>query len=259
MPSFPGTVMEIVQRIRNPDSSAKSVAEILALDPGLTIRVLRIANSAAFSPVKKIENLSQAVALVGLSQLESLVLSVAVKASIPRKPIPGYDFKQFWKASVRRGVLARDLATILCPTRKAEAFTSGFLQDLAIPFLVSQKPKEYGPVLKKWHDGNQDLIKLEQEAFEWDHAEVATWICHKWDLPENIASAIGGHHKTKDSEYDCPPPVSLVANIRETEESLGLETLIEMADSQYGIPSAQTEELVESSFKKSEDLIQLMV
>jgi HD-like signal output (HDOD) protein len=259
MPSFSSAVMETMQRIRNPESCAQDVAEVLSLDPGLTVRVLQIANSAAFSPARKIENLSQAVALIGMSQLESLVLSVAVNDTIPRKPLPGYDFNQFWKASIRRAVLARNLASIFCANRKAEVFTSGFLQDLAIPFLVSQMPDEYGPILEEWHTGGRDLIELERGVFEWDHAEVATWICHKWDLPENIASAIGGHHNDKDTDYSCPPPVSLVSNIRETEEKPGVEALIEAAKSRYGLAAEETREIVESSFQSSEDLLQLMV
>ena len=74
LPSFPGAIMETLQRIRDPESSASGIADVLALDPGLSVRLLRVANSAAFSPSTKVENLAQAVALVGLSQLESLVL-----------------------------------------------------------------------------------------------------------------------------------------------------------------------------------------
>ena len=47
LPSFSGTIMQILRTIREPDSSAADVATQLSLDPGLTVRLLRIANSAA--------------------------------------------------------------------------------------------------------------------------------------------------------------------------------------------------------------------
>ncbi len=258
LPSFPGAVMEALQKIRNPESSASDVAKTLALDPGLSVRVLRIANSAAFSPLKKVENLSQAVALVGLSQLESIVLSAAVSASIPRVESEGFDYRQFWRASVRRGIMARSLAQLVNPTRVSEAFTAGFLQDLALPFLVAQRPTEYGPVLKEWRDTGRSLDELERAVFDWDHAEVATWICHEWDLPENIASAIGGHHKPNDDEYDCPPSVSLVAYLGEAEDELWVEALVERAESRYSIPREDARKIVESSVAAAEDLAQMI-
>ena len=85
LPSFPTAIVETMQRIRNPESSAASIAEVLGMDPGLSVRVLRLANSAAFSRGKKVESLTQAIALVGLSQLESLVLSIATGSAAPRK------------------------------------------------------------------------------------------------------------------------------------------------------------------------------
>jgi HD-like signal output (HDOD) protein len=68
LPSFPAVVMQILQKIRSPYSSVSSIAESLSLDPGISVKVLAIANSAAFSPSKRVENLTQAIALVGLSQ-----------------------------------------------------------------------------------------------------------------------------------------------------------------------------------------------
>jgi HD-like signal output (HDOD) protein len=259
LPSFPGAVMETLQRIRNPESSASSIAEVLAVDPGLSVRVLRVANSAAFSPTKRVENLTQAVALVGLSQLESLVLSVAAASAVPRESCAGYDFNRFWRAAARRGVIARAFARILCPARESESFTAGLLQDLAIPFLAHTHPDKYGPVLARWHEGDEDLVKLERETFDWDHAEVGTWICSEWALPENIASAIGGHHGDPECRYDCPPPVALVASIRENGNQSGVETLVETAHSPHGVPPEKTRELIESSLRSAEELARLML
>lgn len=258
LPSFPGAITETLQRIRDPESSAHSIADTLAVDPGLSVRVLRAANSAAFSPSKRVENLTQAVALVGLSQLESLVLSVAVSNAIPRRAAPGYNFTRFWRAAARRGVVARSLANILCPAKASESFTAGLLQDMAIPFLAHLKPDVYGPILERWHKEDGRLPDLEREALDWDHAEVATWICADWTLPENIASAIGGHHDPQSKDYICPAPVSLVSLIHEEEQNLGVDGLIEAAHSQHGLSPEQVKDIVESSFEDAEELARLM-
>ena len=255
LPSFPGVVVELLSKLRDPESSSNNIAQLIAVDPALTVTVFRVANSAVFSPVKKIQNLRQAVALVGFSQLETLVLSNAVNSSLPRPTIMGYDFDQFWSASVRRGVLASEIAKIICPSKISESFTAGVLQDFAIPFLVLQRPDEYLSILKKWNETGADLTALERQIFSWDHAEVATWICNEWQLPEDIAAAIGGHHNKL---YNCPTPVSLVAVLSENEECVNMEVIVNEALQRYNIPPEQTRTMIENAFNKASDYAKLM-
>lgn len=259
LPSFPAAIMQTLERIRDAESSAASVAECVSLDPGLSVRVLRLANSPAFSPRKKVENLTQAIALVGFSQLETMVLSVGVRGATPTKPSRGYDATRFWRASARRGVLAHSLASILCPAKGSECFTAGFLQDMAVPLLAMRDPEKYGPVLEQWHKDGGNLCELEREVYDWDHAEVATWICNEWDFPENIAAAIGGHHGARYERHEPLAPVCLVSCLREDENDLEIEALIEEAHSQCGIPLDEVKELVESSFEKGDALARLMI
>jgi HD-like signal output (HDOD) protein len=257
LPSFPGAVMQVLQQIRDPQSSAASVAEVLAVDPGLSVRLLRIANSPVFSPVRKVENLTQAVALVGLKELESLVLSISVRGNIPKASTEGYDFTRFWRASARRGFVARALAGILCPARESESFTAGLLQDMALPFLAHQRSDEYGPVLQQWHSTDAALYELERDAFGWDHAEVGAWICGEWNLPESIVTAIGGHHPGGDHDR-CPPSVALAACVREAEDRSGVDELIETAATQYQINPDRTGQIIEMAFEKAEEFTQLV-
>jgi HD-like signal output (HDOD) protein len=258
LPSFPGAIMQILQKIRDPKSSVGSVAEILAIDPGLSVQVLRVANSAAYSPARKIENLTQAAALIGLSELQSLVLSFGVRNNMPSEPVQGYDCARFWRAAARRGFVARGLSTLLCPARESESFTAGLLQDMAVPFLAHQRTKEYGPVLSRWHSGDSSLYELEQAEFGWDHAEVATWICDEWNLPENIEAAIGSHHGVKDDVYDCPPSVALAAYIRETPDSPGTDRVIEVAETRYNIPGEKVRQIIDAAFEQANDFSRLL-
>ncbi len=253
LPSFPAAISQVLEKIRDKESSAADIAESISVDPGLTVRVLKVANSAAFSPARKIENLTQAIALVGMSQLESLVLSVVVSSNIPSNSAPGYDNKEFWTAAARRGIAARSLAKVICPAKEAECFSAGFLQDMAIPFLVNQMPDRYGEILNQWHSGEGPLNELEKNHFEWDHAEVATWICSKWNLPESIASAIGGHHDMQNQFYECPPPVSIISYIGHKEDPNAIEKIIENGTKQYGIKKEKLEEIIEKSFEEAND------
>lgn len=255
LPSFPAVVMQILQKIRNPYSSASDIAESLSLDPGISVKVLGIANSAAFSPVKKVENLTQAIALIGLSQLESLVLGVGVAKGIPNKSSKWHDPKTFWLASARRAMLAQELSKIMCPAKESECFTSAFLQDMALPFLACHRSEDYDDILEEWHVNGGDLAQIEDDHLDWGHAEVATWICSEWELPENIALAIRTHHDPNvDGDLETLAPVRLVSIIREEEGNEGLDEVIEKAVTVYNIPEEKMESIIESSFEKAKDL-----
>ncbi len=259
LPSFPAVVMEILQRIRSPYSSAQTIAEAIALDPGISVKVLRIANSAAFSPTQKVKNLTQAIALIGISQLESMVLGVGVAKGMPKTACQWHDPSAFWLTAARRAMLASELAHTLCPAKESECFTAAFLQDMALPFLACHHGDAYGEILEKWHEKGGDLSTLERERLEWDHTEVATWICSEWGLPENIAAAIKGHHGTEVDNHECLGPVRLVSILREDEENLGLDEMKKTAESEYGIDSEEMDRMVEKGFEKAKSLAGLIV
>ena len=174
LPSFPNVVMDVLEKMRDPDASAGDVADLLSGDPGLSVKVLNIVNSAAFARASTVENLKQAVALIGFSQLEQLVLSAAVSDALPSPAAGPFDAATFWQASARRGILARNVARKACPAKESECFTAGLLQDMAVPFLVQQHAGTYAAILTQWAEGDADLPELERSAHEWDHAEVAS-------------------------------------------------------------------------------------
>ncbi|MCK5097078.1 MAG: HDOD domain-containing protein [Desulfobacteraceae bacterium] len=259
LPSFPAVVMQILQKIRSPYSSASDIAQSLSVDPGLSVRLLSIANSAAFSPINKVENLTQAIALVGLSQLESLVLGVGVSKGIPKTTCQWHDPKEFWLTSARRAMLALDLAQILCPAKESECFTAAFLQDMALPFLACHRSEDYDPIFKKWYLEGGDLAQLERESLEWDHAEVATWICSEWGLPENIALSIKNHHNPEfDNDPNALGPVRIVSLFSGDDSNNGLEQLFTKANDTYKIPEETMQSIIEQSFEKAKDLARMI-
>ena len=101
---------------------------------------------------------------------------------------------------------------------------------------------------------------LEQESLEWNHAEVATWICSEWGLPENIAIAIRNHHSLEvDHDHKSHGPVRLVSILREDESNPGLDEMIAAAEEIYNISEEKVKPIVEPAFQKAEDLARIIV
>jgi len=259
LPTFPAVVMETMDKVRDPKSDANAIAKVLSMDPNLSVQVLKTVNSAAFAARRKIQDISQAVALMGMSSLETLLLSVSVGNMIPRTSSPCYRFEEFWWAAGLRASMARGLADILCPANRFECFTAGLLQDMAIPFLATQKPTEYADILQAWRAGQGDLAELERKSFPWDHAEVATWICSEWDLPETLGIAIGEHHGSLELGGGASIlPVKLVAPIRDTRENDGVDLVLAAVQARHPIDGERLAALVDDSRKAADELMRLM-
>ncbi len=260
LPTFSGVVMQTLERLRDPNSPPSAIAEVLSADPGLSVQVLQTVNSAAYSLRRKVSSLDQAIALLGVAAVESMVLSVAVGTSLPQDPVQGYDSRRFWRTAARRAATARALAARLHPATAAESFTASLLQDMAVPVLATERAQSYGPLLEQWLNSTDDLAVLEQAEFGWNHAEVATWMCAEWNLPENLAAAVGGHHgEVSEACVDlvCPPAVALVSSIHESDDHDGRDQLIEAVRTDYGLDPDDVADLLDDSFEAAEEIAKL--
>ncbi len=256
VPTFPTPVIKSLEALRAPDSAATDVAAALGMDPGLTVRLLKLVNSAGFSPSRPVNSVDQAVAVAGFGAVESLVLSVGVNAVLPKKPVEGYDQAQFWKAASRRATIARGFAGELHPATSSLSFTAGLLQDMAIPLLAVARD-DYSPLLIEWHNGGEDLHELEEETFSWAHSDVANWLCQEWELPEALAQAISAHHRTGESL--APPGVQLAAPFREEDRPDILEEVIVRANEEFGMKTDRAAALIEQAEADADEVANLFV
>ena len=102
LPTFSSLVLEVLGLLRDPDVPVRTIAKRVMTDPSLSIRVLRMANSAAFGAQRTIDDVAHAVVFLGRRPVESLVLSVAVRDTLPQAPAPGFEANRFWRTSARR-------------------------------------------------------------------------------------------------------------------------------------------------------------
>lgn len=259
LPSFPSAVMEVMSLLRNPDSAIRDIEFEIERDPGLSVKVLRTVNSAAFGLSKNVGHVGHAVSLLGRSRLESIVLSVAVNAVLPQKDDSGFDFSAFWGTAAKRACLAKLLAQQLHPITEIEAFTAGLLQDMGIPLLAMQKGKEYVKVYQKWqNDPLSSLEELEQDIFGFDHTQVGSIVAASWDLPQYLVDAIAGHH-TWGGDHHVEEAVQLVSLLRDSTVDDGLTKIMEVGVADFGAESEQLETLIAKSIEDAREYYKMLV
>ena len=230
------------------------VTEHLQGDPGMHVKVLRAVNAAGFGLVTKVTSLQHAVTLLGKSRLEAILLSHAVKESLPTVAMSGFDSKRFWLVSLRRAALAANLASHLHPTTKDESFTAGLLQDMAIPVLAAVKEEDYRALWEEWNTNEEAWLHLlERETFGFDHAGIGALMAEVWELPKYLVNAISGHHDWN-GETRAEPAVKLVSLIKVSNKADGLDRLLEKCLEEFDIEADKMNEMITKAFQDAEEL-----
>lgn len=194
LPTFPSQHQRILDALRRTDDRPGPVVEAISLDPSVSVRVLRIANSAAFGLRRPVDNIPHAVVLLGRRRLEALVIGLGVTRAVPRHRVGALDRRVFWSTATRRAGIARKLAETVLPPAAALTFTAALIADVAVPLLSGTRPRIYKDLLQSVRQDGVCLERLERETFGWDHAEVAGWLATEWSLPSGLAHLMATHH-----------------------------------------------------------------
>ncbi len=206
LPAPPKDAIRIVQACSKPGIDSRDLAQLVANDPVLTAELLRVSNSAFFGLVSQVKSVARAVTVLGNRALRNVVLCIAMRDALRKDSIPGFDIDAYWEDALWRAVSARSLAG-LAHLDADECFTAGLLQDFGLLVMLYLKPEQ----VQNW-----DLLTsatpesrrdLEIDLFQCTHDEVGLTLATSWDLPTDLAMAMGYHH-------DGPPQDTDVQDIQ---------------------------------------------
>ena len=198
--SPPDVCMRLFELIHAPTTGAKDIADVVSMDPNLTARLLRIANSSFYNFSRKIDTISRAVMVIGTAELYQLVLSVSAVSTFTRIPNELVKMDTFWHHSVYTGLVARALATRANVLHPERLFVSGLMHDIGSLILYHQRPDTMRDILMV-AEGDEDLLyQAELEHFEFSHASVAGHLMEQWQFPESLVEAVTWHHQPERAE-----------------------------------------------------------
>lgn len=193
LPAPPKDAIKIVQTCSQADIDSRVLASIVSKDPVLTAELLRVSNSAYFGLVSQVKSVARAVTVLGNRALRNLVLCISMRDALRADSIPGFNLDKYWEDALRRAVSARVLAEI-SGLDADECFTTGLLQDFGLLVLLYLQPDQ----IKYWDELSQadpdHRLELEADYFHSTHDEVGLLLARTWDLPNDLALAMGHHH-----------------------------------------------------------------
>jgi HD-like signal output (HDOD) protein len=193
LPTPPRLYFEIRDELDSATSDARSVAQILARDPALTAKLLKIANSGFYALPRGVTDIRDAVTFLGTDVVTSLVLATHV---FDRMPAPGVNLDALWKHSLTASALARHVAAQEGGDRLTitTAGVAGLLHDIGQLVLLANAPDIYYPMLRCAGGDENTLLGMELDQFGTTHAELGSHVLSLWSLPEAVVEAVALHH-----------------------------------------------------------------
>ena len=190
LPTLPTVAVEILRLSRDETASLEDLTAVLALDPALSAKILKLANSAAFRRGAEVTSLERATLLLGMHAIQLLALSFSLTKSLPRRgPSYEFDYSRYWQHSVTMAVGARELARLTQSPHQHEAFLCGLLSGIGQLVLAQVAPESYNAVLNQSPDG-QPTADLERRELGFDHHEVGEALLHAWMFPQVLSDTI---------------------------------------------------------------------
>jgi HD-like signal output (HDOD) protein len=222
LPAMPRAVSDLLSEMNREEPSPKRIGELIGQDPALTTRVLRLSNSAFFRVSRKIGSADEAVAMLGLTHVRSLVMAAALGASF--KNVPGIDLKQFWRYSLRSAEIARSLAGAL-NTNASNGFTAGLIHGIGILVMHIAMPDEMAPLDMVTPPLDLKRADVELATFGYSYAEVGAGMAEKWQFPAEMVSALLNQNAPFEGEaYDTLGGVLHLASWRARAEELQMDS-----------------------------------
>lgn len=234
LPVFPAVISAALSDLRGLDPNLGEIGRALAQDPGVTVSVLKLVNSAAFGLRQPVDAVPRAAALLGRARLEAALIAVGVRTALPQKRAQGYDPGAFWKEASQRAQLAGEFAERLHPATRAETVTAALLQDMALPALAHTKGSVYGPLLEEWKAYGGSFAAKEKAHSDLAHDEIGGWMGEAWELPGALQAAIADHH-VDPANQSALPAAALVSDFRGPADADGKERVIEKAKDAFGL------------------------
>ena len=237
LPSLPTLYREVMQELQSPDASIEKIGQIISKDLGMLTKMLQVVNSPFYGLPRRISSATQAVALLGLETIKSLVLSMKVFSQFESSAQTFFSLDILWNHGMITGRYARMIAKGQgTETRDMEdAFIAGLLHDVGLLVLATNVPDQYTETLALMNQGRAES-EAERQVLGATHAEVGGYLLGTWGLSDPIVEAVAFHHDPGRSAGHAFSPLAAVyiANVlEEQEQAAGMDRPSVVADTNY--------------------------
>lgn len=251
LPNVPDVVRELIVALNDPYSNYTDISKKIAHDQTISMKVLRMVNSAYFGLSRKVYSIDEATVILGIEKLRTLVIASGLSHSV--KSVEGMDLKAFWREAFRVAILAQWFGKRTPLVDAEEAFTAGIVHNIGRLLLHLTEPSLAQEVQSLVKEQHLSRTKAEMDTLGFTTQDASKVLMDMWKFPPELGEAVR-LHKRPFGEHD-PHPLACVLNLAcylnacirdEREEELVVEGFPKAVAKAAGLPDTIIYELGEA-------------
>ncbi|MCB1672651.1 MAG: HDOD domain-containing protein [Gammaproteobacteria bacterium] len=218
MPAFPSSVQKILELSNDINCPPKELVSVIQQDPVMTMKILRVINSAYYSLPNRINSVSQSVVYLGINTIKNLALAIAAVGVLPKRSPRNFDIQRYLIHSLNTAGLSRQLCMLAeGDLEPGDAYIAGLLHDFGKVVLAQFMSSDYEKILSLTEQRGIPLDVAEREVLGVDHALVGAMLTRRWQFPYDLSDCIADHHNP-DAEasllLDCVKVANQISRYR---------------------------------------------
>jgi putative nucleotidyltransferase with HDIG domain len=198
LPPFPQVAVRVLQLANRDNVQLHELSDLISSDPAFASEVLTIANSLLYAPRFPSNSILQAIAVLGVNNLQGLCLTVGSRAYLG-KVISFPAMRTIWRHNLATAIIAEQLAAAGF-IDKDTAFTCGVLHDIGRLGIAAVRPTEYAAMLEEHCGTPESALEAERAFFGADHCAVGRHLISDWKLPIDFEAIVSEHHLSRQKD-----------------------------------------------------------
>lgn len=191
LPPMPVVATKVLQLVESGKADAAEISRAISSDPAVSARILKISNSTFYGCRRKIQTLAEAVVVLGHNTLKGLAVAASLKEIY--KPA-GLIENMLWEHSFGAALAAKIIAGHTPQVSADEAFLAGLFHDLGKIIMNLREKEKFQQVIERCYNEMLMFEEVEKTVFPYTHAELGAYVLEKWNLPEDLITAVMLHH-----------------------------------------------------------------
>ena len=210
LPNIPEVVRELIQALNDPNANYDDISQKVSKDQTLSLKILRLVNSAHFGLSRKVASIDEAVVMLGMAKLKTLVIASGFANSAA--DVEGIDLPLFWCDSFQVAELARWIAEMTEGEVDADlAFTAGIIHNIGQLLLHMAQPNRAMAIKTIITTTDTQRPKAEYDRLGFTTADAGHALLESWKFPEALALAVKYQNNPADLQQD--PQLSAVLKL----------------------------------------------
>ncbi len=263
LPTLPQVAVRLLEIAKQEEVEISEVVDAIKMDPAITAKILKAANSSYFTFRSEVKSIERAVPLLGTNVVSSLVLSFSLVDSLTTNGSLARHYQSYWRQSIAQAAAAETVGNLINAGIACENFLAGLIMDIGRLAMLRTLGEAYLPVVEAAESNErQYLIDCEQAALNFDHTQVGAGLLEQWGLDRCLIDVARNHHADVIDlqNMDAAPHFGLLKTSAMASAiceyfcgrqlGLSLNRIKELGESLFGLDHQQIQSLLDQARQK---------